>query len=128
MVSCHPQPVPTTILIVDDYPGFRRWAGDMLAAEGFSVIGEAADGASAIREVDRLSPDVMLLDVRLPDIDGFEVAERLRDHRHGPAVVLTSSRGREEYRTRLGSTAAVGFVPKHQLSGDALRGILGEPA
>ena len=68
-----------TILIVDDHPSFRATARRLLEIEGFAVLGEATDGASAIVEILRLAPDVVLLDVSLPDIDGFEVAARLRE-------------------------------------------------
>src|SRR5919199_783600 len=63
-----------TVLVVDDHPTFRATARALLEAEGFDVIGEAEDGASALAEIDRLQPEIVLLDVQLPDIDGFEVA------------------------------------------------------
>src|SRR5438105_2788065 len=81
---------PVTVLIVDDHPSFRATARALLQAEGFDVVGEAEDGASALALVAELRPDVVLLDVQLPDLDGFEVAQRLGAD--GPAVVLVSSR------------------------------------
>ena len=83
--------VAHTVLIVDDHPSFRASARILLEAEGFDVVGEAEDGMSALEAVKRLRPDVVLLDVALPDIDGFDVAARLAGH-GGPAVVLVSSR------------------------------------
>ncbi len=65
------------ILIVDDHPAFRAWARIVLAADGFRIAGEAVDGATALAEVRAVQPDVVLLDVQLPDADGFEVAEVL---------------------------------------------------
>src|SRR5690349_523993 len=88
------QPMPRTILIVDDHPSFRASARRLLEADGFEVVGEAQDGMSAIEAVRELKPEVVLLDVQLPDIDGFEVAARLTNGGGGPAVVLTSSRDR----------------------------------
>ena len=67
-----------TIVVVDDHPTFRATACALLEAEGFVVVGEAADGLTALEVIERLAPDVVLLDVQLPDIDGFEVAARAR--------------------------------------------------
>src|SRR5215469_14018544 len=80
------------ILIVDDHAAFRGWARSVLAADGFSVVGEAVDGASAVGEVEAVRPDVVLLDVQLPDADGFEVAVALLAAWPRPAIILTSSR------------------------------------
>jgi CheY-like chemotaxis protein len=81
-----------TVLIVDDHPSFRASARMLLEAEGFEVVGEAPDGLSAVEAVHDLQPQVVLLDVQLPDIDGFEVAARITANGSAPAVVLTSSR------------------------------------
>jgi CheY-like chemotaxis protein len=81
-----------TVLVVDDHPTFRRFARRLVRAAGFAVIGEAADGASAVAAARELRPDVVLLDVLLPDMTGFEVVERLAADPAGPRVVLTSSR------------------------------------
>src|ERR1700745_728249 len=90
-----------SLLIVDDHPGFRSFASMMLASEGFDVVGDAPDGESALESVERLHPDVVLLDVQLPGIDGFEVARRLAQTPAGPRVVLTSSRAAADYGSRL---------------------------
>ncbi|HEX5088040.1 MAG TPA: response regulator [Nocardioides sp.] len=115
-----------TVLIVDDHAGFRRLARRMLEAGGFVVVGEAADGAGALAAAEALRPELVLLDVLLPDIDGFAVAERLADRGRGPAVVLTSSREAADYGRRLESSPATGFLHKDDLSGPALAGLVGE--
>ena len=113
-----------TVLIVDDHPGFRGWARAVLQADGFRVVGEAADGAAAIRAVHAMRPDVVLLDIQLPDMDGFQVAERLRGSGAGGAVVLISSRDAADYGTRVSSSPAAGFLAKADLCGAALAALL----
>jgi DNA-binding NarL/FixJ family response regulator len=108
------------VLIVDDHAGFRRAARALLETAGFSVVGEAADGATALTEAARLRPGLVLLDIQLPDLDGFEVAARLADGTEPPAVVLTSSRAASSYRQRLASSPALGFIAKSELTGQAL--------
>jgi DNA-binding NarL/FixJ family response regulator len=117
--------VARTVLIVDDHEGFRRTARELLEADGFDVVGEAADGENAIADAGRLRPQFVLLDIRLPDIDGFEVAERLAQSADPPTVVLTSSRDASGYRRRLALSPARAFIPKSELSGDALAALLG---
>jgi len=108
------------VVIVDDHAGFRSSARALLEAEGFDVIGEAGDGASALALVDLLRPRIVLLDIQLPDIDGFDVAERLARAGDPPAVVLVSTRGVSAYRRRLARSPASGFISKSELSGNAL--------
>lgn len=110
--------VGRTVLIVDDHPGFRSAARALLEAAGFDVVGEAADGASALAVIAALRPHVVLLDVQLPDVDGFVVAERIQDH--GPAIVLTSSRSARSFRRRLLANPGWTFIPKAELSGETL--------
>ena len=113
-----------TVLIVDDHAGFRSVARALLEAEGFDVVGEAEDGASAIAAVIRHRPHIVLLDIQLPDMDGFEVAERLSRAVDAPAVVLVSTRDISAYRRRLAGSSARGFIPKSQLSGNALSSLV----
>ena len=119
---CDDQRVAVTVLIVDDHADFRRSARELLDLDGFDVVGEAADGASAVELARTLAPDLVLLDVALPDLSGFDVAERLADP--APGVILTSSRERADFGPRLRRSRALGFVPKDRLSGAALRELL----
>ena len=109
----------TSVLIVDDHPSFRASARRMLEASGYAVVGEAADGAAAIAAARELDPDLVLLDVQLPDIDGFEVAERLALG-SAPDVVLTSSRDSADFGTAIAESPARGFIAKAELSGATL--------
>jgi DNA-binding NarL/FixJ family response regulator len=123
---CHDLHMGLTVLIVDDHPSFRASARAMLESEGFEVVGEAADGASAIEAVDRLAPQIVLLDVQLPDMTGFEVCAAL-DGRNGttPEIILVSSRDVSDYGEELvAASCACGFVPKAELSGEAVAELL----
>jgi len=113
----------TTVLLVDDHAGFRARAKALLEAEGFDVVGEAADGRSGVATAERLRPDVALVDVQLPDIDGFEVAAQLRAAATARRIILISGREETEYGDQVAQSAAHGFVAKADLTGDRLRGV-----
>jgi DNA-binding NarL/FixJ family response regulator len=118
--------VTRTVLIVDDHPSFRATARAVLEAEGFEVVGEARDGAEAVDLASDLRPEVVLLDVQLPDATGFDVATRLAAMNGGaPAVILVSSRDASDYGDQIGLSGARGFVPKDELSGAAVRALVG---
>jgi len=121
----HDRTVRRTVLIVDDHEAFRESASALLEAEGFAVVGEAADGSAAIKEAERLRPEVVLLDIQLPDIDGFAVAEHLSRASDPPRVVLISSRDAGSYGPRLKRTPASGFISKRELSGASLMALVG---
>jgi DNA-binding NarL/FixJ family response regulator len=107
----------TSVLIVDDHPSFRASARALLESEGFDIVGEAHDGLGAIEAAHELHPDVVLLDVQLPDIDGFEVATRLTGNGAGPTVILVSSRDGSDFGPLVEASGARGFVPKGDLTG-----------
>ena len=120
----HASPVSTGLLIVDDDAAFRDAARALLGAAGFDVAGEAGSGGDALRAVAAVEPSVVLLDVQLPDCDGFEVVRRLRQGRMIPIVVLISTREAADYGRRIAESGVAGFITKSRLSGDAQHAIL----
>jgi DNA-binding NarL/FixJ family response regulator len=113
------------VLIVDDHAGFRATARRLLESEGWRVVGEAEDAASALIAAAALRPDVILLDIALPDADGIDLARRLATADGSAAdVVLVSSRDRNAYGPRLAASAAVGFIAKGDLRSHRLRALL----
>jgi DNA-binding NarL/FixJ family response regulator len=112
------------LLIVDDNARFRERARQRLEADGYVVVAEAEDGASALEAARRHRPDVVLLDVGLPDISGLSVAEQLTRAPDAPAVVLTSTRDAADFGDGVARCGARGFVPKDALSGDAIAALL----
>jgi DNA-binding NarL/FixJ family response regulator len=113
-----------TVLIVDDHPSFRGMARALLESEGFTVVGEAADGESAVEQARTLRPDIVLLDVQLPDIDGFQVAARLTANGSSPDIVMTSSRDSFDFGSLIAQCGARGFVPKAEISAEAIAALL----
>jgi DNA-binding NarL/FixJ family response regulator len=113
-----------SVLIVDDNPRFRSRARRWLEASGFAVVGEAADGAAALDAARNLRPAVVLLDVQLPDMSGLSVADRLAGEPDPPAVVLTSTHDIADFGDRATRCGARGFLPKADLSGEALSALL----
>jgi DNA-binding NarL/FixJ family response regulator len=113
------------VLIVDDHPSFRASARRVLEDAGFKVVGEAETGMSALTAVAELGPDLVLLDVQLPDIDGFEIAARLSESNGSPIVVLTSSRDGSDFVGMVARSGARGFIPKAELSGSAIDALVG---
>jgi DNA-binding NarL/FixJ family response regulator len=108
------------ILIVDDDRRFREIARALLEAEGFVVVGEADGGEAVLAAARELEPDVVLLDIHLPDIDGFVVAEKLAAGGNGAAIVLTSTRDESDFGPALYRNGVRGFVPKNELSAERI--------
>lgn len=113
-----------TALIVDDHRAFRQATRLLLEGEGFDVAGEAADGVSAITAADALSPDVVVLDIQLPDMTGFEVARQLHSRGIVARIVLVSSREATDYGDQIAASGAVGFISKGELSGATIEALL----
>lgn len=122
---CNDEAVRPTVLIVDDHEAFRTSARALLEADGFDVVGESRDGGETLDAVAALRPQVVLLDIQLPDVDGFAVAAQLAQSPDPPAVVLISSRDAAAYGPRLRDTPSRGFIPKSELSGKALAALIG---
>jgi DNA-binding NarL/FixJ family response regulator len=112
------------VLIVDDHDGFRAVARRLLSGAGFDVVGEAVDGAGGLAAARATRPDVVLLDVQLPDVDGFRVAAELAADPQPPAVVLVSTRSSDEYGGLVGRSSARGFIAKAELTGARLRQVI----
>jgi DNA-binding NarL/FixJ family response regulator len=117
---CDDERVARTVVVVDDHADFRAHAVELLEAAGYQVVGSCPDGQSAVRAITELRPDVVLLDVQLPDIDGFGVIEQARIRAGGPTVVLTSTRDAADYGGRIARSGAVGFLSKTELSAQSL--------
>jgi DNA-binding NarL/FixJ family response regulator len=115
------------VLVVDDHESFRRLAMRLLVEAGFVVVGEAADGAGALREVERVRPDVVLLDVVLPDGSGLAVARQIASSRGAPRVVLISSRGRSDFGDSFAWPPGCRFLPKHEFTASRLEAALRQP-
>ena len=109
-----------TVVIVDDHAGFRAQAAELLDAAGYEVVGSCPDGRSALHAIAALRPDVVLLDVQLPDIDGFGVLAHIDTLAESPTVVLISTREATDYGDRVARSGAAGFITKAELSGRAL--------
>jgi DNA-binding NarL/FixJ family response regulator len=113
-----------TLMIVDDHRSFRDAARRVLESAGFEIVGEAADGESALDQIPALRPDILLLDVQLPGIDGFEVASRLTALSNTPLIVMTSSRDGADFGPLIEESGARGFIHKADLSGAAIDAVL----
>jgi two-component system nitrate/nitrite response regulator NarL len=116
--------VATRVLIVDDHAGFRRVARRLLQTGGYEVVGEAPDGTTGLAAARTLQPDVVLLDVQLPDGDGCQIASTLAAEPASPTVVLISSREATDYGPRLRSCGARGFLSKAEQSHASLAALL----
>ena len=126
VLGCQHRGMGPTVLIVDDHAGFRAQARQLLERAGYQVVGEAEDGASSVAAAGQLRPDVVLLDVQLPDLIGFDVARRILEGDDPPAIILVSSREASDYGGRVDRSGARGFISKTELSAGALAALLQE--
>jgi len=115
--------VGRTVVVVDDHAGFRDQVSRLLVEAGYDVIGSCPDGRSALALISRLQPDVVVLDVQLPDIDGFALMGQLEID--GPTVVLVSTREAADYGARVGNSRAAGFITKAELSARSMAAVVG---
>ena len=116
-----------SVLLVDDHAEFRAFARGLITSAGYSVVAEAEDGSAALRAADRHHPEIVVLDVRLPDMSGLDVARRMTTGPNPPVVILISSGDRREYERVAREAGARGFIPKADLTVAALR-VLADPA
>ena len=123
-LACHAAAVSRSLLVVDDHAGFRALARQVLDGDVFAVVGEAATCSEALQQAHDLAPDVVVLDVALPDGSGFDVARELIASSPAPAVVLVSSRSWSTLSRRLQQSGARGFLAKEQLSVAAVDGLV----
>jgi len=122
----HDQQMEHRVLIVDDNGAFRAAARKLLERAGFSVVAEAESGAGGVEEAKAHSPDVAIVDVQLPDFDGFEVAARLSELEAAPQVILISSLDGADFGALVAGSSALGFVPKAELSASLISGLLAQ--
>ena len=114
------------MLIVDDNSAFRAAARQLLERAGFAVVAEAGDGVEGLRAAKEHTPDLAIVDVQLPDLDGFELAERLRAFDPAPEVILTSNLDWTDFGALVESSSALGFIPKAELSAPAIDAVLAQ--
>jgi DNA-binding NarL/FixJ family response regulator len=112
------------MLIIDDNTAFRTAARQLLERGGFAVVAEAGDAAGGLRAAAEIRPDLAVVDVQLPDSDGFEVAERLSRLEPAPRVILVSSLDGADFGELVAGSPALGFIPKAELSASAIEALL----
>jgi DNA-binding NarL/FixJ family response regulator len=115
-------------IIVDDNPLFLEGAADLLEREGVDVVGVASTSAEAIRLVEKLHPDVTLVDIDLGNEDGFELARRLSADSARSSVILISTHAEEDFGQLIETSPAIGFISKTRLSAKTIRDTLARAA
>ena len=115
------------VLLVDDHAGFRAFARGLIIDAGYSVIAEAADGSAALRAAELLHPEIVVLDIRLPDMSGLEVARRMNAGPDAPVVILISSGDRRDYEQVAREAGARGFIAKADLTAASVRVLADRP-
>jgi two-component system chemotaxis response regulator CheY len=117
--------MPLRTLIVDDHPDFRRRSRQLLEAGGLEVVAEASGAAEGLDAARRTTPDVVLLDVHLPDALGFDLVDDFAAGDPAPGVILISTHDEQAYRDRADRCGARGFISKEELSAAAVERLLG---
>jgi DNA-binding NarL/FixJ family response regulator len=113
-----------TVLAVDDQAVFRKIAKEVIdATPGFEAVGEVSSGDEALELVASEAPELVLIDVRMPEMDGVETAQRIRRSDRAPVIVLVSAEDDEDLAERLESAGAAAFVRKQELCPDRLRAL-----
>jgi CheY-like chemotaxis protein len=115
------------VLLVDDHAEFRAYARGLITSAGLLVIAEAADGSAALRAAHLHHPEIVVLDIRLPDMSGLDVARRVKAGPNPPVVILISSGDRREYEQAAREAGARGFIAKADLTAEALRLLADRP-
>jgi CheY-like chemotaxis protein len=124
MAGWHYERMPRSVLVVDDDAGFRDLATRILTSWGHAVIGEAGSVAEALAQATRLRPDVVLVDIGLPDGDGFSLTEQLVAMPWAVRVVLISSQADRATVAAARRAGADSFLPKDELSSALLRQLI----
>jgi DNA-binding NarL/FixJ family response regulator len=113
--------MPVQVLICDDQEAFRRAAREVVnATDGFEVVGETETGEESVVAAERLRPNLVLMDVHLPGIDGLEASRRIKAERAEVVVLLLSTYDREDFATRIAASGASAFIAKAAFGSDSL--------
>jgi DNA-binding NarL/FixJ family response regulator len=120
----HTGPVQLRCVIIDDDEMFLSVARALLEADGLTVAGVASSSAEAVRQVDALRPDVVLIDIRLGGESGFDAARQLAADGRAAALIMISTSARQDYADLVAESPAHGFLPKAELSAAAIRRVL----
>ncbi len=115
---------PIRVLVVDDHPVVRTGVQGMLASDGdFEVVGEAGDGEEAVSQVEALLPDVVLMDLRMPGVDGVEATRRIRARHPGVQVLVLTTYDTDDDIVRAVEAGAVGYLLKDSPREELFRGV-----
>jgi DNA-binding NarL/FixJ family response regulator len=115
---------PVLVLVVDDHESFRRAAASVVeAAPGFVVAGAVATGEESLAAAELLKPDLILMDINLPGMDGIEATRRLRASARPPAVVLLSTYDESELGAQARECGAIAYIAKSAFGTERLAAV-----